>query len=117
MLLDKITRSIVVVLATAYTVANSIKMTVEWEDRKQEKVVPVTNLLTGVIGSNTLVPVPDNSQAREIKELTIYNGDSVAHDVTVNLVDGVNSYTVKFAAALPANKTLYYNRLTGWVIV
>ncbi len=117
MLLDTITRSISVSLVTAYTVANSIKMTAEWEDTRQEKIIPVTNLLTGVIGANTLVPAPAANTAREVQELTIYNGDSVTHDVIVNLMDGVNGFTIKAAIALAVNKTLYYNRLTGWVIV
>lgn len=112
MLLDKITSHLNVTVATAIS-ANPLQCTADYEDTIREKLIPVcvqTPLLTA---TTEIIPAPSSDTARRVLELHIYNADTVTHDVTVLL----NGIPLKFTAALAAGKTLYYNRLTGWVVV
>lgn len=71
-------------------------------------------LLTGTTDID-IVPSPVALQTRQLKELTIYNSDSVAHDITIfKDVSGVNFPIVK--ASLLVGETLKYNIDDSWSI-
>lgn len=116
MLLDTETRFLGAIVATAI-VASNVIATVEYEDTIQEKVTPSQKFTSLIAATATILSFPARNTARRVIEIHIYNSDSATHDVTVFIGDGVAQQVVKKSLALAANKTLYYNRLTGWVVV
>lgn len=112
-LLDS-TRSLQVVLASAIT-TNQLQWSASY--------VEITAGALGALGStdgvtNNTTPVsmiaaPASGTTRQIKELTIYNADTVNATVLVQMVSGANTRTL-CKASLIAGQTLTWMPATGW---
>lgn len=73
---------------------------------------------SGALNSVTEVSViasPAASTARHVKELQIYNGDSVQHTITVDFFDGTNTL-IYGNFVVPAGLFVRYSPDTGWQI-
>lgn len=117
MILDSTSKVIQVILAEAKT-TNDCEVNGCWADTASGSTfVPgssdeVTNGTTAV----TVIAAPAASTQRAVKELSVYNADTVQHFVTVRLFDGTNTRRI-VGWEIPAGDTLYYSAESGWAIL
>lgn len=115
MLLDATTKTIELTVNAAATTTES-PVTVEYADLTTTTFSPassdtVSNGTTVV----TIVAAPAASTQRQVKEITIYNADTVNHTYTVKYNDNGTKRTV---AVIPVSigQTLAYRNDTGWTV-
>lgn len=112
MLLDTSSRTVTLVMGEVKTTVE-VDVIAHFEDDGKERISPVTQL-THSIGTTLviIIPAPQDNFARRVKEITVYNADSVTHNVEILLAGfGV----VKFALA--TLKTYMYTSDKGWFAV
>lgn len=115
MILERATRSIVLKLGEAKT-TNDCHVTCAFEDYFNTQVVPVEELLYSNGTSEVeIVPAPPASPltARSVKEITIFNADTVTHKIYPSIKEGSNLYTL-VGFELAAGETLQYSQGYGW---
>lgn len=116
MLLDTKNRGFGFSITTA-TAASPLICVAEYEDVIQDRRAPALVYNTAVQGgANTIIiPPPPANTARIIIELTLFNGDSVTH-LIAPYIDESGGKQINLIS-LPTQKTLYYNRKTGWSVI
>lgn len=62
-----------------------------------------------------IVDAPGNGRIRGIKEINIYNKDSVQHTITVQVYDNGTDYILK-PFVVPSGQLLHYGEVTGWQV-
>lgn len=77
------------------------------------------SMSNGLLNGTTAVEVvaaPAASTQRQIKEITIYNADTVSHDITVQLDDtATDRILVKHTVAV--GESLHYRQEAGWAVL
>lgn len=116
MLLDATTRSIKIKVDAA-AATNESPVVVEYADLTTSGFAPgasttVTNGSTYV----TAVAAPAASTQRQVKEISVYNLDTIAHTFTV-IYDDNGTQRILIVATLPVGYTLQYLQRSGWKIV
>ena len=116
MLLDSTNKTVEVVLSGTVT-ANQLPIVAFWADHTATTFIPgesdsVTNNSTPV----TVVGAPAASTERQIKTLTVYNKDTAAATVTVQLNNGSTTRMI-IKATLSVADTLQYNDHEGWKVI
>ncbi len=113
MLLDKGDRYLSLDLAEVHG-AGFVQCVSHFEDQANENLIPETQLaLSNGTSAVVLIEAPKNNYARRVKHITIYNGDSVAHDATVYYVDGSTPYAILSKTMEPGD-TWEYTKAHGW---
>lgn len=109
MILDNTSKTIQVVLGEAKTTTNP-EYTAAYEDINVAGGTFVPGASDGSLNGVTLVTVvaaPASSTQRRVKELSVYNADTVNHTVTVQYYDGTNTELLVYTTIAPG-QTLWY---------
>lgn len=72
----------------------------------------------GVFNGTTLVTIlgaPAGGAQRQVKTMNFYNKDSVSHNITVQYIDDVTTYTLG-VFTVAAGKTLAWSYENGWTV-
>jgi hypothetical protein len=90
----------------------------QWKDTFQSKVAPGTHYgsVTASAAAD-LAPAPSGNVFREISELHIYNADTVAHDVTISLMENAEGVILYTKKSVPAGATVFYSNIAGWSVI
>lgn len=89
--LDATNKSVTVVLGEAHT-TNPVDLTAAWEDLTTTTFIAgATDTATNGTTPVTLIASPAASTQRRIKEMTVYNNDTVSHVTTVKYLDGASA--------------------------
>ena len=114
MILDAITKQIEILLGAAVT-TNQLPCTGHWVDHTATTMVPgeTSGPTVNPAGVLVIVDNPAASTYRQVKHITIYNADTVATTVTVQLNDNGTLYILR-KTILPVNSTLFYQQDMGW---
>lgn len=117
MILDTVNKVIEVILGEAKT-TNDCEYTADFVDTANGlSFVPgATSGLTNGVTLITAVAAPGANLQRQVKALTIYNSDTVGHNVTVRLYDGTNRRRF-ITVALAVGQSLVFTPEAGWSIV
>jgi hypothetical protein len=115
MLLDRTSRSLVLVLGEAHT-TNPVTACAHYEDVSNENHVPITQ----ITASNGTTPVaivsaPAANTARRLRDCYVCNNDTVAHNVLVYVLDGA-AVTYQAKLVLGVAQTLQFTMEKGWFI-
>ncbi|MDE2233592.1 MAG: hypothetical protein KGJ90_05830 [Patescibacteria group bacterium] len=115
MLLDTTTKSIKASIEAAAITTNPVYSTT-YADIAAAAFTPASSdgALTGTTAV-TVVASPAASTQRHVKEIHIYNLDSVTHTITVQFIDGASTFTLA-QVIVPAGNFLRYGQETGWQI-
>jgi hypothetical protein len=118
--LDKYRKLQVVMDATATTTESPIQAAFnEINSRQVETAQEVDSITTGNTAVD-VIPTPSAGSKRKLTALSVYNADSVARIVTVQLVSTVtgSSQTRKVVSVtLQTGEALYYSQHTGFYCV
>jgi len=113
LILDSTTKTIEVVLGQTVT-ANQLPVATSYRDITTTDFSPKSNLVTtNNTTETTIVPAPAASTQRVIDYIGVYNADTTAKDVTIQIdVSGANFILIK--AQLGAGERLEYQEGSGW---
>ena len=101
------------VLLAAHT-TNPLQMVASWRDVTTTAYTPGRSLAeTNGPTPATLVASPGASTQRVIDHVSVYNADTVAHTLTMQLYDGTNAYPL-WRGALGVGERLEFTREAGW---
>jgi hypothetical protein len=116
MLLDKSTRTITIQLGEAKTTSEVVVVS-QVQDFVQEQSVPITlpDTSNGT-AVKTIIPAPKDNTARFIKEILIYNADTVQHEIKVAFVTELGTSLI-LDTLLGAKQTYQYTSDRGWQII
>src|SRR5882724_997661 len=112
-ILDTTTRSLQFVLLSAVSV-NQLQFSASYVDITTTGFTPATN--TGVSNNTTAVTLaasPAAATQRQIKNVSIFNADTVAATVIVKYNDN-GTLRIMMQALLQPNETLQFNAEQGW---
>jgi hypothetical protein len=116
LILDNVNRKIEIVLAGAIT-TNQLPFTASYVDITPTSFTPATN--DGATNSTTVVimaAAPASSTQRQLKFVNIYNADTVAATVTVQLNDN-GTIRILVKTALSPGQTLQFMDSAGWLVI
>lgn len=115
MLLDATTKSIEITVEAAATTTES-PVTVEYVDHTATTFAPASSdTVSNGTSVVTMVAAPAASTQRQVKEITIYNADTVNHTYTVKYNDNATKRTVVKVAVVPGQALIYRSDI-GWVL-
>jgi len=116
MILDTTTRSLEVFYETAKTTTEP-DFAAFWADTQSGSTfVPgQTNGATNGNTAVTLAGAPGSATQRQVKEVLIYNADTVSHNFTVRVNDG-GTYRILGIFTVPTLQTLFYSPEHGWAV-
>ena len=116
MILDTPSRSLQVFYETAATTTES-NFVCFWADTQSGTGFNPGQSNGATNGSTpvTMVQAPAANFQRQVKEILIYNADSVSHNFTVQVNDGGTLRTLGFFT-VPSTYTLFYSPDRGWQI-
>lgn len=116
MILDTTTRSLEVLYETTATTTES-DFAAFWADTQTGSTFSPGQSNGATNGSTavTLVAAPGASTQRQVKEILIYNADTVSHNFTVRINDS-STIRVLGLFTVPPTYTLFYSPERGWVI-
>lgn len=108
MILDLTTKKLQVVLAGAIT-TNQLQVNASWGDTQSgDTFVPgATSALTNSATPVDIVAAPSALTQRTVREVTVFNADTVAATVTVQTVDGANT-RINTTATIQSGETLMF---------
>lgn len=110
MILDSINKSLEVILGGAIT-TNQLDWAASYVDVLQATLamtaVSETDGATNSAVAVTMVAAPGAGTSRQIKELSVYNKDTVNTDVTIRINDN-GTFRIKNKSTLAPGDTLYY---------
>ena len=115
--IDNTSKNISVKLEGAITTAE-LDFNASWDDISYGPNAMTPGSDSGLTVGATqvvIVPSPAASTYRNIKYLSVYNSDTVAHTVTISLFNGT-SYFVLMQAKLQPGYTLVYNDGYSWSV-
>jgi hypothetical protein len=122
MLLATKNQSLQIDLAGAVS-ANELPWSVEYVDRSIDSKIEKPGAVRGVTAGatdTTMLAAPANKWGsgfvRDIKNIQIYNKDTAAATVTVQILDG-STVCELFKATLQTTETLVYNEGSGWQVI
>jgi hypothetical protein len=116
MLLDDTSSTIQVLLAAAVT-TNQLPVSSWYADHGASSFTPGANVTTtNGTTAVTAVAAPGASTQRQIKNITIFNRDTVDATVTVRYNDGTNTFNM-ISVTLHPNDTLNFVDKMGWKII
>lgn len=113
MILDATTKSIELDLGEAHT-TNAIPITVDYVDLTTTTTTPgcsdtASNGTTAV----TIVSAPAASTQRKVNYISVYNADTVSHNVTIQLNNNSTLRSI-IVVSLGSGQTLQYTDINGW---
>ena len=115
MILDTTGKSIRVYLGGAKT-TNELEWVSDWADHTTTALTPgATHGTTNGATPVAVVAAPASSTQRQCRFLNVYNSDTVAAIVTVELLDTATRRTLK-RATLQAGDSLTYTSEVGWTV-
>lgn len=116
MILDATDKSIKVILSEAHT-TTACDIAAAWEDITTTTFTPgATDTTSNGVTAVIAVAAPAASTQRRVKEMTIYNADTVSHVVTVRYVNGASTRLLTKQTISPG-QTLQYDTGYGWTVV
>jgi len=99
------------------SVASELRYAVSWVDHNNGTTLSSVGGQSNGINPVTVVPAPNEGTKRQIQELTIYNPNTSAVTVTVQVKNNSASITsIKKKQTLQAKETLQYTENIGWKI-
>lgn len=75
-----------------------------------------SNVNTNGVTAVTIVGAPGSSVQRQVKEIRLFNNDTISHGVTLELFDGTNTWiigTTPSALPVPPNGSFVYTPEAG----
>lgn len=107
MILDATNKSITVKLGEVIA-TTQLDVAADWEDITSTTFVAgATDTVTNSTTAVTAVASPAASTQRRVKELSVYNVDTIAHIVKVQLLNNATT-RVRFSGSVPSGSTLLY---------
>ena len=119
--LDTTSKVLQIVLGEGAT-TNNCEVTTSWADTSVVQgsfALGNTNINTNGTTAVTVVAAPASQVQRQIKEVRLYNADTVSHTITLQLYDGTNTWIIAVSGAspttVPAGGTFVYTPESGVV--
>lgn len=114
MLLDTSKKSIEILLGEAKT-TSEVEIIAHYEDRdNQDRLYPITQTsLSNGVAASTIISPPKDNTARRVKDITIYNADTVQHVVTIRLNETADTRRM-LRVTMGAGQTQEYTEDRGW---
>ena len=109
MILDTTSKTIQIILGEAMTTTEP-EYTASFEDISIAAGTFVPGATNGSLNGTsivTVVPAPVSSIQRRVKEISVYNADTVDHNVTVQYYDGANT-EIQVVRLQNPGQTLWY---------
>jgi hypothetical protein len=115
MILDTINKSIRISLGRAHA-TEALEWVSDWADHTTTTLVPgATHGASNGAIPVVVVAAPGESTQRQVRFLNVYNSDTIAQVVTVDLIDGATVRRLK-RATLAAGDSLTYTSEVGWTV-
>lgn len=96
LVLDTTSKTVLATLLEANSVANSVKYTVSYGDASTGGFSEGVQLSSSNDTSDvTICSAPSSGFRRLIRNITIHNEDSIAHNIVIKIYNGATSYGVK----------------------
>ena len=116
MFLSDANQSLKVTLEEAIT-TSSLHISIDYADHTSR--IPVAgneSLLVNNTGITTILNAATSPNQRQIKGISIYNADTISHNITVSQFYSATEITRK-KETIPADKTLQYIMHKGWSLL
>lgn len=115
MILDSTTRKLQVVLGEAH-ITNALAVVTSYFDSGATPSGGPSLSNTNGTTAVDIVAAPASGYIRQVNELTVFNADTVTHNVTVRYNDNGTTYTI-FKASLAPGYTLTYSKALNWNVL